>query len=110
MATKKRNVKREHQSAPTAEPQTNVAAPEAQVPEPAAVAAPANPGPAGVKLRRSRAFLAGALLREVGLDVGVTDEMVAKIDVLYEGGRKANPVQTRYDIAGACVACLRRTE
>jgi hypothetical protein len=95
--TKKRNANQAPQSAPAAETQTNVAAPEAPAPEPA----PATPGPVGVKLRRSRAFLAGALLREAGLDVGVTDEMVAKIDALYEGGKKANPVQTRYDIAGA---------
>jgi hypothetical protein len=101
--TKKRNANQE-QPAPTTEAQTNAATPEAPAssaagPEPAA--ANAAPGPVGVKLRRSRAFLAGALLREVGLDVGVTDEMVAKIDALYEGGKKPNPVQTRYDLSGA---------
>ncbi len=103
--TKKRNATQDNQTAPATETPTPTAAAEAPAPQPAAgpeaAAASTPPGPVGVKLRRSRAFLAGALLRDVGLDVGVTDDMVAKIDALYEGGKKANPVQTRYDVAGA---------
>jgi hypothetical protein len=67
----------------------------------ASVENPTQPGLKGVKLSRSRSFLAGALLRETGLDVGVTDEMVARIDQVYQGGTRANPVQTKFDLAGA---------
>jgi hypothetical protein len=86
---------------PEQEPNTSATITQQEPTEAAATAAPPQSGPKGVKLSRSRSFLAGALLRETGLEVGVTDEMVARIDGLYQGGTKANATQTKFDLAGA---------
>ena len=47
---------------------------------------------------KSRAYLAGKLLAATGLGIGVSPELVAKVDELYG---KANPTQTGFDCRAA---------
>ena len=74
----------------------------APTPKPKAADAPKaawQKGAPGVRPQQSgRSYQAGVIIRERGLEAGVTDELVALLD---ERVGKANPVQSKFDLASA---------
>lgn len=81
-------------------------APAKQAPAPVE-AAPTKPTPAkkpaapvtpGVRAGRTRAYLAGQIIKKHGITAGVTAAMVAELDEAYG---KANPTESRYRLSDA---------
>jgi|GEM_PF-2636926 len=59
---------------------------------------PAAPATPGVRAGRTRAYLAGQIIKKHGITAGVTDAMVAELDEAYG---KANPTESRYRLSDA---------
>lgn len=98
-ATKAPKAKAPEATAGPAQPKAKRAKAQAATPKAKPEAAPAPPKTKGVLGGcKSRAYLAGKLLAAVGLEGGVTPELVAKVDELYG---KANPTQTGFDCRAA---------
>lgn len=54
--------------------------------------------PPGVKLMKTRPYLAGAIIAKHGLAAGVTDAMIAELDEAYG---KPNPIESRFCLKNA---------
>ena len=54
--------------------------------------------PPGIRLVRSRPYLAGIIIRKHGLDAGATEAMVKELDKLYG---KPNPTESQFCLKNA---------
>lgn len=57
------------------------------------------PKPVGIRVARTKAFLAGVIIKRHGLAAGVTEKMVAELGELYGGNNDAD--QTRANLQWA---------